>query len=391
MQEAYHNNLFIRDIFHLYYAIGGFSQNESESKKAYHYTLNHILQQHNNEMSDNATKISSFIHYHKIHERISGLVLTGEHHSSFAQFFMRYYHNDNDFLFLNHDTFSKDSANENFLPKAHNNWKDIIQLFPNRVVNGNTTHELLTPEFVAKHSIATSFYGINPGNEELALTLGQYGYSQSQFEEMQAVFDFAKTLKEKCVIRADKSKEFDCINFRILEKDDPLGFILGDITNCCQAWGGAAKSCVEDGYKNPNSAFWVFEETIKDKDGKPTDKKRILGQAYVWYDPITRTVCMDNIEIPTGILKELTSSNATKNGVSLSEFLDIIEYSAKSIKNTMNRNNTRVNRVTIGSGFNDLSKHLKTRYNLITHNLARNPSSGVYSDANSSQFVILSR
>lgn len=392
-----HNkNLFLNDLFRLYYSIGGFSPKQNESEKAHQYMLEYLIHP-GYETNDGKKNLAVpyrediYNHYSSLHGTLSRFTLSGEHNQSFAQFFMRYHQGDHKFMFLNSETFEEESPDKDFLAQVHNNWQNIINLFPNRVVNGNTLHDLLTPSFVAKHSMTTSFYGINPGNEELALTLGQYGYSQSQFEEMQAVFDFAKTLKEKCVIRADKSKEFDCINFRILEKDDPLGFILGDITNCCQAWGGAAKSCVEDGYKNPNSAFLVFEETIKDKDGKPTDKKRILGQAYVWYDPITRTVCMDNIEIPTGILRELTSSKATKNGVSLSEFLDIIEYSAKSIKNTMNRNNTRVNRVTIGSGFNDLSKHLKTRYNLITHNLARNPSSGVYSDANSSQFVILSR
>ena len=386
-------SLFINDLFHLYYAIGGFSSKQNESEKAYQYLLEYLIlsEFETNDRNKNPSipcREYIYQYYSLLHGKLSRFTLSGEYNPSFAQFFMRYHQGDHLFMFLNSETFEDKAPDKDFLAQVHNNWENIINLFPNRVVNGNTLHDLLTPSFVARHSKTTSFYGVNPGNEDLALTLGRYGYIQSQFEEMQAVFDFAKTIKEKCVIKADKTKEFDCVNFRILEKDDPLGFVLGDKTNCCQVWGGAAHSCVEDGYKNPNSAFLIFEETIKDENGKLTNTKRILGQAYVWYDPKTKTVCMDNIEVPNAIIKELTSSNTTRNGVSLSELLDIIEASAISLQNTMNRNNIMVNQVTIGYGFNDLSKYLKNRYKLTFQDLAKNPSSGVYSDAKGSQFII---
>lgn len=123
--------------------------------------------------------------------------------------------------------------------------------------------------------------------------------------------------------------------------------------------------------KNTSIDPSAFDGIIKDENEKPTNTKRILGQVYVWYNPKTKTVCMDNIEVPNAIIKELTSSNTTRNGVSLSELLDIIEASAISLQNTMNRNNIMINQVTIGYGFNDLSKYWKNRYKLTTQDLEK--------------------
>ena len=57
-------------------------------------------------------------------------------------------------------------------------------------------------------------------------------------------------------------------------------------------------------YTEKTAEVFVSDRFLDD-DGKPTGGTRILGQAYVWYDPETKTVCYDNIEIPTKILDEL--------------------------------------------------------------------------------------
>ena len=374
ISELNAKNYFLTDLFKIYYAIGGFSTHQGESEKAYNYTLNHIIPPKDGE--------TSIKHAQSIHNRFSRLELPKAYHQGFAQFFMRYFHKNNDFMLFDTKFLPQD-----FLCRAHNNWTSLTKAYPNRVVNGNDENSLFTPEFVAKHCQEIHFNNVEPGNEKLANLIAQYGYTQSQFEEIQAVFDFAKTIKEKSVIKANKSIDFDCIQFRILEKDDPLGFVLGDITNCCQVWGGAAKSCVVDGYENPNSAFLVFEENIKDESGSFTGKTRILGQAYVWYDPITQTVCYDNIEVPRNILKELTKTNP-KHNHTLSELLDIIEASAISIAETMNQNGIPVKEVTTGTGFNDLNKYLKSRHPAKQGRLAKNRTPNIYSDALESQLVI---
>lgn len=366
------------DIFKIYYALGGFSRSQAERDRAYEYVSEHIIN----------TSRPQMLSY-QIHERFNNLNTSKVgYQPTFAQFFMKYYHENNDFM-----RFSSDegiySYEQDFIASAYNNWRNLTNRYPNRVVNGNEERALLTPEFVAKHCNLVIYDNdvINEGNEELASLIGQYGYSQEQFQEIQDVYNVAKKIKDKYVIKADKSKNSGCIQFRLLEKDDPLGFVLGDITNCCQTWNGVAKSCVDDGYRNPNAGFIVFEDDILDKNGQPTGEKRVLGQAYIWYDPTTQTVCYDNIEIPTKILKELFSGEKHNKTISVSELLKAVENSAEAIMIEMNRSGTPVKKVTTGSGYNDLSKEFK-KHKLETSNLAQHRGYGGYSDAKNAQYVI---
>ena len=50
-----------------------------------------------------------------------------------------------------------------------------------------------------------------------------------------------------------------------LAKDDPRGFILGELTNCCQSYGGDAEACVFDGAFSPYAGFYVIMK--KGEDG----------------------------------------------------------------------------------------------------------------------------
>ena len=257
------------------------------------------------------------------------------------------------------------------------------------MVNGNEERALLSPKFVADHSVFIHYDDINKGNESLANLIGSYGYSQEQFEHIQNVYNKAKTLDDKYVISADKSDEEYGISFRVLEKDDTLGFVLGDITNCCQHIGGAAASCVDDGFLNPEAGFLVFEDSIVDENGNPTGEKRILGQAYVWYDPKTKTVCYDNIEIPTKILDELQKGDKHNARLSSSHLMDAVVSSADAIMSSMNKRGYEVERVTTGKGYNDLANELEKRFGEPEYNpKAKHRNFSGYSDAKEAQYVI---
>ena len=381
LDETEKNNS-LKDLMKIYYAIGGFSENQGESEKAYEYVLNYVATTGGKDA--NPSQIGA-----EIHARFSRIEIKGEYNPTFAKFFMKYYHENPDFMnFTLKDLDGSDRESQDYLCMAHNNFDKILKNYPNRVVNGNEERSLLTPKFVAERSSEIDYESVDDGNEKLAGIVGRYGYSQEQFEHMQTVYNRAKKMKDKYVIQADKSKE-DGVSFRVLEKDDPLGFVLGDITNCCQHIGGAGEECVDDGYSNPNAGFLVFEETVKDENNNPTEQKRILGQAYVWYDPVTKTVCYDNIEIPTKVLDELRKGNKHNAEISINALMDAVVESADAIMTAMNNKGIKVNRVTTGQGYNDLNDELEERFGKPESNpKAKNRGYNGYTDASDAQYVI---
>lgn len=381
----------LSDLMKIYYAIGGFSEKQGESEKAFDYVQKYVAKI--DKYGEVPAKMGQLVH-----RRFSKIKLSGAYNPTFAEFFMKYYHQNPHFMsfkvadiegLYNQDELIDKEEIKDYLCMAHNSFDRILRNFPYRVVNGNEERALLSPKFVAEHSMTVEYDGIDAGNELLAETIGRYGYCEEEFERIQDFFNMAKSIKNNFVICADKAKGENGISFRVLEKDDPLGFVLGEITNCCQHIGGAGEDCVYDGYTNPNAGFLVFEETQFDDEGKSTGVARILGQAYIWYDPQTKTVCYDNIEIPTKVLEELR--RGTKHGAKLSSttLLDSVEESADAIMNAMNRKGVRVDKVTTGQGYNNLNSELKQRYGSPErYPLAQNREYTGYSDARDAQYLI---
>ncbi len=376
----YEKNNSFSELMKIYYALGGFSENTAEREKAYDYVLNYVPYKRS---ADN----TPFIVCDDIHSKFSKIELKGAYNPTFSKFFMKYYHKNPMFMYfsVNESAYYK----RDYICEAHNSFDRILKSFPNRVVYGNEERALLSPEFVAEHCLMVEYNSVDKGNETLAEIVGRYGYSQDQFNQIQYVYNEAKRIKSNYVICADKAIEKNGISFRILEKDDPLGFVLGDITNCCQHIGGVAEKCVFDGYKNKNAGFLVFEESYYDENGDPAKEKRILGQAYIWYDPETKTVCYDNIEIPTAVLKDLKKGEKHNDKFSTNSFLDAIVDSADAIMKAMNNRGVKVERVTTGKGYNDLAEQLQKRFGRPEENpKARHRGYYGYTDADKAQFVI---
>lgn len=363
------------DLMKIYYVLGGFSAKQGERDQAFDYVVQHVttfldeekvhLRKFSSQFNPPEELGTSWI-AQRIHASFSRLELTGPYHPTFAQFFMRYYHTNPDFMRFEFD--DRDGLPHDYLCVAHNTWGRLLQNFPNRVVHGNTQRNLLSPQFVAEHCVLQEYDNVATGNEPLATLVGRYGYSPAQFTEMQAIFEQAKQIKDQSVLRAEPTVATDEISFRVLAKDDPLGFVLGDLTNCCQVFGGVGKSCASDGYTNPHAGFLVWER-IADQC--------LLGQAYVWYDPVTQTVCYDNIEIPDRVLAELKQGTGQ---ITVKTFMQAVINAADAMMTAMNQHGTPVARVTVGSGYNDLRKGLAQRFKLTT-NLAIHRDYHGYTDA----------
>ena len=181
-------------------------------------------------------------------------------------------------------------------------------------------------------------------NEELAELVGKYGYSQEQFEKIQDLFNIGKSINTKLFIKKDDYKK---ISYNLLEKDNPLTVVLGNITNCCQVIGGIGESCVKYGVTQPNSKFMVFDYD-----------NTIIGQSWVWYDEKTKTICLDNIEVPTRYCKVIKHDESLQK-----EFIDCLLRVAKNFKEEMKKHKLEVQHLTIGKGYNDIRDILDKEFN----------------------------
>ncbi len=366
-------------LMNIYFALGGFSKKESDREKAFQYASKYIIPSKNLIQSQGHLN-----HLCSLCDHFGSFKLSGEFNPTFAKFFMKYYHKNNNFL-------DDDVLGESYLARAHNNFATILKFYPHKVVNTNNRQNILSPNFVMANCELVEYTNVDEGNDELAMLVGRYGYSQAQFDRIQQVFNTAKTLKDSYIIKADKSDDNDPISFRILKKNDPLGFVLGNITNCCQKFGSIGESCVIDGYVNQNAGFIVFEERGRNPDGSFSGEDVILGQAYIWYDPETKTICFDNVEVPQSLVVKLELNRMNNQQITSKSFIDAIKKSAKKIVDAMNREGHEVNRVTIGTSYNSLDSEFRDTFKEITNEkkLARHRSYSGYTDAADGQYIVL--
>ncbi len=140
-------------------------------------------------------------------------------------------------------------------------------------------------------------------------------------------------------------------------------------------------------YKSKCRLFGFWRK-ILDENGVPAGDTRILGQAYIWYDPKTKTVCYDNIEIPTKVLHELRSGDKTDGKISSKALIDAVERSAESIMREMNKEGVKVERVTTGEGYNDLKRELSQKFVKENNPIAEHRKYIGYSDARKAQYII---
>lgn len=355
----------------IFYALGGFSENQGQSEKAFHYTLQHIV-----------TPTSQNQNFGELHQFLSKkfapLTPKGPYNPNFAKFFMKYYHQNPDFLTFNFNGENRLPVGKfDYLPWVENSFEAIEKNFAHKTINGTGKHETLTPNFVAKHSRSVTYDNVSEENEQFARLVGSFGYSQENFEKMQKVLENGKQCKQLLCL---SDGVFHDICFKLLKKSDTLGFVLGDITNCCMRFGDLAESCITDAYENETSGLIVFERA-KNKD-EPSFKN-ILAQAFVWYDANTKTICLDNIEIPRTVKLELEKSLDN----SFDDLFKCVKKCAENLLRETEKNGIDVNRVTVGSKHNDL-RLLLEKYCKLEYKPKAKVSNGVFSDAEDGQFLL---
>ena len=251
----------------------------------------------------------------------------------------------------------------------------------NTEIKTNTDRDRLTEDQVvnflqknAYENVGTKKYPeltevVSEKCSELAKVVGYYGYSQTQFETLQDWF--IQGIKSGTKISCEPDAQENRITYELLNKDDSLGAVLGNVTNCCQKIGDAGESCAKHGMSDPNGGFVIFKY-----------EKRIIGQAWVWYNEEIQKVCFDNIEVPNSA-KEIVKKN-------YDEFISCLERISSSISKSMNKNGNKVKAITMGKGYNDL---LETKGNKHFQKTTQEETGGApegYTDIKSGEVSILS-
>ena len=299
-----------------------------------------------------------------IHSKFDGFDLDNGYNNDFAEFYMKYYEKDN-FLIT-----EDECGDEIDLTAAcYNNFNNVKKFYPNKTIHTNREADLLLPIHVMNAVRMVEYVNVDEGNEEFSKFVGRYGYSQEKFEKLQKWYNEGKNIKQmKLFINNDIEERG--IKYELLRKDNSLCAVLGNITNCCQVVGGQGESCVKYGMTKPNSGFITFNYN-----------ERIIGQAWVWYDEESKTICLDNIEVPRKHLDKIEHNKEIQDN-----FIACLLRIEENFKKEMNDKGFEVNRVTIGQGYNDIKKILDNNFELICNNRKLKGYSG-YSDAYN-QYVI---
>lgn len=363
MTDVHIKNLTVSDLYKVSTALGLFQDGEN-GIMAKNFILNEIMKLN-----------PSTIHF------LYGSMNTQEYgyQEEFAKFYIKNYiplENNNGCYFLEgmvEDMFGINIVN--YTAGAYNNWRVVKEVFPNKTVlahreQGSENNNLTVNDVI--NAISCSIYeNVDDDNSEMYEIVRRYGYTQKQFETLQEWWNEGKNITQnQMILKLSPDTEEKGITFKLLEKNDPQGLIVGELTNCCQTVNNVGKECLHYGATKTNSGFIEF--MLNDK---------IVGQSWVWYNNETGIVCLDNIEIPTIWYKELKHKEFQQ------DFAKCLVRLGNSFKQEMEKNGKIVNAVTIGAGFNDLP--IITNFKQVDGSKSPLPSDyDEYSDAKSIQYIV---
>ncbi|MBQ8748926.1 MAG: leucine-rich repeat protein [Clostridia bacterium] len=218
------------------------------------------------------------------------------------------------------------------LSVIHKKFEEILVNSNKQVVTRSDNQRLTLKDCEA----SSSFKNVIEGNEKLAEYCGNAHLVQEEFEILQSIFEGGKLLKDKQQLRVCKDDSKMDITYEMLEKDDPIGLVLGSITNCCQKIGHSGEPCMKIGATNVYSGFVVFKNNGK-----------IIGQSWVWYDVESKTIALDNIEVPDVYYKLVNKEKEQEVKACVKRLCD-------NFYKTMTERGFKVDNIIIGKSATDM-------------------------------------
>ena len=155
------------------------------------------------------------------------------------------------------------------------------QFFSIKTINSNRT---LTMDLAISYVENNKYENVQVGNEDLAVVSQIAGYSQNDVNTLQDIYNYGKQRVFSSIPRVEST--YLDYEYEILRLDDPLALAIGTLTDCCQALGDVAESCMQHSMVSKDGRVFV----VKDKEGN------IIAQSWVWRNG--NVLCFDNIEVP---------------------------------------------------------------------------------------------
>jgi len=118
-------------------------------------------------------------------------------------------------------------------------------------------------------------------NPEFARLANQCGLSEDGFNDVLDILKAQAKTKDHLPDISIDGAEIGLPNYYMekLKPNDPTGFVLGLLTNCCQYIGGTGSDCAEHGMTSENGGFYVWKHKTK---GRRTDNDTIVAQSWAW-------------------------------------------------------------------------------------------------------------
>jgi hypothetical protein len=320
------------------YHLGLFSDKKEESERAYEFLINKL------------SKEMNFIDINLIFENINPEIKYNRH---FAKFYIE--------NFVNSKTFRVE--NNDYTARMLVIFKEIHDTLKNY-------KKEITKEEVIRY-MSNQKFEHRPGNEVLAMTLTPYAnyYTQRDFDKMQDLYE--KSKNQTKLIHQTKDQSETGMTYLWSPAENPINFVLGheDKADCCAKLKSAAEPIMIAAIKDPEVQNLIIFDGFKN----------IIGKATAYYNPIEKYIVFNTAEINRKWFK-----NAGE--LEREEALNTIVRASKDQANEMNKNETKITKITIGMKFNRLESEIKKgNYKIIKDKdaLANHKYDGYNSDANS--------
>lgn len=304
----------------------------------------------------------------KLFNQIEKFELNGKTNLKFAQFFVI---NFDDLIKIpdykiDESKELKDSVSSTMqLYQIYRDFDDLLSKSNKMVVTRSNSQR-----FTAKDcNCLVKYDGVESDTYELASLCSEENLNQVTFENLQHFFKLGKANKDKQVLKIVADNDKSDIKYEFIEKDNPIGLLLGYKTVCCQTYDKSGHTSMVFGATNENGGFITINY-----------KGKIIGQAFCWYNPKNKVVVLDNIEIPQ-------INHKLVNDIKSVEVLNCINRVCKNIYTTMNNNGHAVDDVVIGKHRTPINS-LNKNYNIVFDKKYDCPYN-VYTDINKSGQIVV--
>lgn len=322
-------------------------------------------------------------------------------HHYFGGFKLQYDPSFRDFFLSNFDEIMREPKYLSQISNIQRRFNELKTVYSN--VN-------LTLDLAVSYLNDNKYENVEVGNENVTKAAAIQNYSQSDFEIIQKIFNYARKRTFSSIPRVESKEalklETGTYNYEILRLDNPRAMSIGFESDCCQRLGENAELCMEHSMVDNNGRVFIITNELGE----------VVAQSWVWRNK--DVICFDNIEVPdqkmwdNGIPKGQEDSGIRNKFTD--EILSIYKKAAHEMMEEDKRvykellddgkitkeqyEGLRLGKVTIGLGFSNIKGSFET-LKLDKSNLAKplpfdEPiilNKNLYTNDSSTQYILEER